>query len=304
MSFTKSAAAAVSIAYNLVLIALKIAVGIVTGSVAIISEALHSIMDLVAAVVAFFSVRKADEPADAEHPYGHAKLEHVAAAFEGFLLIVASIVIVVEAIRRLESGAEVESIGLGIGVIVFSIIGSALVASFLFRQSRKHDSPALHGDATHLQADSLSSVAVLVGLVLVKLTGNSAFDSIVAILIAVWISYTGARITWRSVMDLMDTAPPAEEMDAIEQLISASRPEEMVGYHKLRARKAGSRRYVEMHVQFRKGTTLERAHELAHELRDAIEARIDKAEVLIHVEPESSVKDRQGETPAGPFRSG
>ena len=304
MSFSKSSAAGVSILYNIALIALKVAVGVITGSVAIISEALHSIMDLVAAVVAFVSVRKADEPADAEHPYGHAKLEHLAAAFEGFLLIVASLVIVIEAIRRLESGAEVESVGLGIGVIVFSIVGSALVASFLFRQSRKHDSPALQGDATHLQADSLSSVAVLVGLILVKLTGNSAFDSIVAILIAVWIAYTGGRITWRSVMDLMDSAPPPEEMDAIEKMIASNRPPEMVGYHKLRARKAGSRRYIEMHVQFRRGTTLERAHEMAHDLRDAIECEMDKSEVLIHVEPESSLKERQAESAKGPFRSG
>lgn len=304
MTFSKSLAAGVSILYNLVLIALKIVVGVITGSVAIISEALHSIMDLVAAVVAFVSVRKADEPADEEHPYGHAKLEHLAAAFEGFLLIVASLVIVVEAIRRLQSGAEVESIGLGIGVILFSIVGSALVASFLFRQARRHDSPALHGDATHLQADSISSVAVLVGLILVKITGNSTFDSIVAIVIAVWIAFTGSRITWRSVMDLMDSAPPPEEMDAIEKLIASSRPVEMVGYHKLRARKAGSRRYVEMHVQFRKGTTLERAHELAHELRDAIEAQVERSEVLIHVEPETSVKERQAESSEGPFRSG
>lgn len=304
MTFSKASAAGVSIAYNLLLIALKVVVGVITGSVAIISEALHSIMDLVAAVVAFVSVRKADEPADAEHPYGHAKAENIAAAFEGFLLIVASIVIVVEAVRRLESGSEVQAIGLGIGVIAFSILGSALVASFLFRQARKHESPALEGDATHLQADSLSSVAVLIGLILVQITGNAAFDSIVAILIAVWIAYTGARITWRAVMDLMDLAPPPEEMDAIERMIAANRPPEMAGYHKLRARKAGSRRYVEMHVQFRTGTSLERAHELAHELRDAIEEEMGGSEVLIHVEPESSVKDRDGESAGGPFRSG
>lgn len=304
MSFSKSSAAAVSIAYNLLLIALKIAVGVVTGSVAIISEAVHSAMDLVAAVVAFFSVRKADEPADAEHPWGHAKLEHVAAAFEGLLLIVASVVIVIESIRRLESGAEVEQIGLGIAVIGFSIVGSAIVARFLFRQARRHDSPALEGDASHLQADSVSSVAVLVGLVLVKLTGNADFDSIVAILIAVWIAWTGTRIILRSTTDLLDSAPPASELDRIERVIASNRPSEMVGYHKLRARKAGSRRYVELHVQFREGTTLERAHEVAHDLRDAIEAELERAEVMIHLEPESSLKSASPSSESGPFRSG
>ena len=304
MNFSKSSAAAVSIAYNLLLIALKIVVGVVTGSVAIISEALHSAMDLVAAVIAFFSVRKADEPADAEHPWGHAKLEHVAAAVEGLLLIIASVVIVIESVRRLESGAEVEQIGLGIGVIGFSIVGSAVVARFLFRQAKRHDSPALHGDATHLQADSVSSVAVLVGLLLVKLTGNSAFDSIVAILIAIWISWTGMRIIWRSTTDLLDSAPPAAELDAIERIIASNRPPEMAGYHKLRARKAGSRRYVELHVQFTGGTSLERAHEAAHSLRDAIEGGLERTEVMIHLEPESSLKAEAPEPEPGPFRSG
>lgn len=300
----KAAAAGVSILYNLLLIALKITVGVITGSVAILSEAVHSAMDLIAAVVAFFSVRKADAPADARHPWGHGKLEHVAAAFEGLLLILASVVIVIESIRRLESGAEVEQIGLGIAVIAFSVVGSALVARFLFRKADDLSSPALQGDATHLQADSVSSVAVLVGLVLVEVTGNAAFDSIVAILIAVWIAWTGGRIIWNSVADVMDSTLPAEELDAIEDLIRGNRPPEMVGYHKLRARRAGSHRYVEIHIQFRDGTSLERAHELAHGLRDVIEGELERTEVMIHLEPESSLRTSEPSRETGPFRSG
>jgi cation diffusion facilitator family transporter len=288
---TKPAAAAVSIVSNSVLIALKLAAAAITGSVAILSEALHSSIDLVASVVAFVSVRRADVPADAEHPYGHEKLESFAASVEGMLILVGAGVIIYEAVHRLAIGAEVESLGFGIAVIAFSAVANAGVATFLRRQARRHDSPALAGDAAHLGTDALTSLGVLIGLILVEVTGEAAIDSAVAIMVAVAIVYAGVRILRRSAGVLVDEAPPAEEMDRIEAAIATSRPQEVVGYHKLRARTAGRRRYIDMHVQFRTGTTLERAHSLAHTLRDAIEAELGDAEVLIHVEPEASAHD-------------
>ena len=288
---TKPAAAAVSIVSNSVLIGLKLAAAAVTGSVAILSEALHSSIDLLASVIAFVSVRRADEPADAEHPYGHEKLESFAASVEGMLILVGAGVIIYEAVHRLSIGAEVESLGFGIAVIAFSAITNAGVANFLRRQARRHDSPALAGDAAHLGTDAFTSVGVLIGLVLVEVTGEAAIDSVIAIMVAVAIVYAGVRILRRSAGVLVDEAPPPEEMDRIEAAIASSRPGEVVGYHKLRARSAGRRRYIDMHVQFRTGTTLERAHSLAHTLRDAIEAELGNAEVLIHVEPEASVQD-------------
>ena len=288
---TKPAAAAVSIVSNSVLIALKLAAAAITGSVAILSEALHSSIDLIASVVAFVSVRRADEPADVEHPYGHEKLESFAASVEGMLILVGAGVIIYEAVHRLTIGAEVESLGIGIAVIAFSAVTNAGVATFLRRQARRHDSPALAGDAAHLGTDALTSVGVLVGLILVEVTGATAIDSAVAIAVAVAIVFAGVRILRRSARVLVDESPPPEELDLIEEAIAGARPEEMVGYHKLRARSAGRHRYIDMHVQFRTGTTLERAHSLAHSLRAAIEAELGDAEVLIHVEPEASVKD-------------
>lgn len=302
MSFSKSAAAAVSIAYNLLLLVAKLVVAVLTGSVAILSEALHSVMDLVAAIVAFVTVRKADEPADTEHPYGHHKLEHLAAGFEGLLLVIAAGIVGYEAVSRLVDGAEVEKVGIGITVIAFSVVGSTVVGLFLRRQSKRHSSAALEGDAAHLLADAWTSVAVLIGLALVELTGEPAFDSVVAILISALIAVTGIRILIRAGRALLDESAPAEELDRIEEVISRTRTPEMVGYHKLRARVAGRRRYVELHVQYRSGTSLDQAHQLAHDLRDAIEAELGDAEALIHVEPESSVKE-PAET-GGPFRSG
>ena len=301
---TKPAAAAVSIASNSLLIALKLAAAAITGSVAILSEALHSMIDLIASVIAFISVRKADEPADVEHPYGHEKVENVAATIEGMLIIVGAGVIVYEAVHRLVVGASVEKLGVGITVIGFSAIANIAVSQFLARQARRHDSPALAGDAAHLGTDALTSLGVLIGLLLVQITGANAIDSAVALALAAVIVVAGIRILRRSTAVLVDEAPPSEEMDRIEAAIARARADEpeVVGYHKLRARTTGRRRYIDLHVQFRSGTTLERAHDLAHELRDAIETDLGNAEVLIHVEPESSRHD-PSESPRE-FRAG
>jgi cation diffusion facilitator family transporter len=301
---SKPAAAAVSIASNAVLIGLKLAAAAITGSVAILSEALHSMIDLVASVIAFVSVRRADEPADVEHPYGHEKLESLAASIEGMLILVGAALIVYEAVHRLVSGAEVEKLGVGIAVLGFSAVANVFVSLFLGRQARRHSSPALAGDAAHLGTDALTSVGVLVGLALVQITGANAIDSAVAIAVAIVIVASGVRIMRRSASALVDEAPPPAEMDRIEAVVARNRAEapEIVGYHKLRARTAGRRRYIDLHLQFRTGTTLERAHELAHELRDAIEADLGNAEVLIHVEPESSRRD-PSQLP-GAFRAG
>ena len=298
---TKSGAAGLSVASNSLLIAIKIAAAAITGSIAILTEAVHSMIDLLASVIALGSIRKADEPADVEHPYGHQKLENLAAAIEGILILVGAGLIIYAATRRLVIGAEVETLGVGIAVMAFSAVANLGVSNYLSRQAKVHESPALEGDAAHLRADVLTSVGVLGGLLLVELTGEAAFDSIAALIVAAAIVVSGLRIITRSSRVLVDEALPEPEMDRIEAAIAAARPPEVAGYHKLRARRAGNRRYVDLHVQFRSGTSLEQAHSLAHAMRDAIEAELPAADVLIHVEPETSVLDPE-ET--GPFRAG
>ncbi|HYH53875.1 MAG TPA: cation diffusion facilitator family transporter [Solirubrobacterales bacterium] len=300
MIHTKSGAAALSIVSNSILIALKLAAGAITGSIAILTEAIHSLIDLVASVIAFVSVRKADEPADEEHPYGHEKVENLAANVEGILILVGAGVIIYEATHRLAAGASVDSLGIGIAVMGFSVVANLIVSGVLYRQARAHDSAALEGDAAHLRTDALTSAGVLVGLGLVELTGIVAFDSITALLVAAAIVWAGIRIIRRSSGVLVDEALPNAEMDRIEAAIAAARTPEVAGYHKLRARRAGSRRHIDFHVQYRAGTSLERAHELAHQMRASIEAEIRGAEVLIHAEPETSFRERE----EGPYRSG
>lgn len=281
----KSRAAALSIASNATLIVLKIAAGAVTGSIAIVTEAIHSSIDLLASMVAFVSVRKAEEPADASHPYGHAKVENLAAAIEGMLILVGAGIIVYEASRRLAAGAELESLGIGIAVIAFSGVANVAVSTYLYRQARITDSPALEGDAAHLRTDALTSFGVLGALVLIQLTGIEAFDSIAALAVAAAIVFAGVRILTRSSRVLVDEALPAEELAAVRAAIEGHGAPEVAGFHKLRARRAGSRRHIDLHVQFRPGTTLERAHAISHELQGEIRARLPRADVLIHLEP-------------------
>ena len=300
---TKSGAAALSICSNALLIAIKFAAGAITGSIAIVTEAVHSLIDLVASVIAFVSVRKADEPADADHPYGHEKVESLAATIEGMLILVGAGIIVYEATHRLVVGATVQSLGVGMAVMGFSVLANLGVSTVISQQARAHESPALEGDASHLRADALTSAGVLVGLALVKITGDAAFDSITALVVAAAIVAAGLRIIRRSSGVLVDEALPAARWTGSRPRSAPRRTAEVAGYHRLRARRAGARRYIDLHVQYRSGTSLERAHQLAHRMRDEIEAKVDGAEVLIHVEPETSVRESDAAA-GGPYRSG
>lgn len=282
----KTRPAGFSILSNTLLIALKLAAGVITGSIAILTEAVHSSIDLIASVIAYFSLRKADEPADADHPYGHAKIENLSAAIQGMLILVGAGIIIYEATRRLADPPPVESLGVGIAVIGFSIVVNLGISTYLYRQAGATESPALEGDAAHLRTDAATSVGVLVALVLVQTTGIELFDPAVALLVAGAIVGAGLRIVARSSRVLVDEALPEHELAAVREAIADHAAPEVAGFHKLRARRAGSRRYVDLHVQFAEGTTLSRAHAITHELQEAVRDRLRDADVLIHLEPE------------------
>jgi cation diffusion facilitator family transporter len=296
----RSRAAAVSIFSNTALIALKVVAGLITGSVAIITEAIHSGVDLAASFIAYFSVRQAETPADAEHRYGHEKFENVAAAAEGVLILIGSGVIVYAALRSLIEGPHLESLGLGIGVVAFATLANLLISGWLYRQANATQSSALEADAAHLRTDAYTSLGVFVGLALAKLTGAHWLDPAVALAIAAAIVVTGLRIVARSWGVLVDEALPAEEQNAIREAIEAFGGRGIVGYHQLRTRRAGARRYVDLHVQFRSGTSLEEAHGTAHALQDEIERRLPGGiDVLIHLEPADRVRPGAELTNAG-----
>lgn len=286
---SRSRAAALSIASNSGLILLKVVAGALTGSVAILSEAIHSTIDLLASVIAFFSVRQAEEPADASHRYGHEKFENVAAGVEGVLILVGSGIIVYTSVRHLVEGTEVQRLGFGIGVVAFAVAVNLVVSGYLYRRAAATDSAALASDAAHLRTDAFTSMGVLVGLGLVALTGHTWVDPVVALVLAAVIVVTGLRVTAGSWRVLVDESLPEEEMAAIRGAIEEFGGRGVAGYHKLRTRRAGPRRYVDVHVQFRSGTTLEEAHRIAHAMQASIGAGLRGADVLIHLEPEDKV---------------
>lgn len=287
----KSGAAMLSVVSNSVLIAAKLAAGAITGSIAIITEAIHSAIDLMASVVALVSVRRSSRPADEDHPFGHEKLENLAAAIEGMLILVGAGIVIYEAVRRLGTDSELESLGVGMAVIGASVVVNLVVSAYLSKIGDRHDSAALHGDAAHLRADALTSFAVLGGLIAVDATGMTELDSAIALVVAVAIVYSGIRILMRSSRVLVDEVLPEEELVRVDLAIARARTPQVVGYHKLRARRAGSRRHIDLHLQFSSGTTLEQAHATAHEVQGAIEEDLANADVLIHVEPESSARE-------------
>jgi len=294
----KQRMAALSVGSNSALILLKVVAGTITGSVAILSEAVHSSIDLIASLVAFVSVRKADEPADESHRYGHEKVENLAAAIEGVLILVGSAAIAFAAIRRLIVGGTTQNLGLGVAVIAFSAGVNLIVSVVIARGGRLTGSPALEGDAAHLRTDAASSIVVVVALVLVHVTGLQWIDPVAALLVASVILVTGIRLVARAGGVLVDQSLPPEETAAIAAAIERFGGRSVAGYHALRTRSAGSQRYVDLHVQFRAGTSLEDAHRIAHELQDAIAAALGGADVLIHLEPEDRVRPGERLAPA------
>ena len=296
--------AALSVVSNSALILLKVIAGTVTGSVAILTEAVHSSIDLIASIVAFISVRKAGEPADEDHRYGHEKVENLSAAIEGILILVGSAVIVFEAIRRLIRGGQLQNVGFGIAVVGISLAVNLVVSGVVGRTARRTESAALKADAAHLRTDALTSAGVLVALVLVQLTGAEWLDPVVALIVAAAIVTTGVKLVLSSTRVLVDEALPGDEVAAIREAIEEFAGRGVVGYHELRTRRAGSRRYVDLHVQFRRGTSLEDAHRTAHELEERVASRLPRTDVLIHLEPEDRVRPGEELPPSRRERAG
>jgi len=288
----KSRAAAVSIASNSALIAFKLAVGILSGSIAIISEALHSGSDLVAALIAFYSVRKAAEPPDIHHHYGHEKVENLSGVIEALLIIAAAGVIIYEGIMKIIDGPHIDHVWLGIAVMATSGVVNLVVSrKVLYPVARRTESAALEADAAHLLTDVYTSFGVAAGLLLVKITGWAYLDPIAAIAVAVLIIKTGYDLVIQSTRVLLDETLPDEELEAIRRCVADHKGDIISGYHRLRARKAGSRRHIDLHVLVDDDLTVIEAHDVAEHITADIKGCVPNADVLVHVEPRATRRD-------------
>jgi len=281
---TKTGAAGLSVLSNTLLILLKLVAGILTGSVSIIAEAIHSGIDLLAALIAFVSLRIAGRPADREHPFGHGKVENVSGTIEAVLIFVAAIFIIYQAINRIIAGASVEYLSIGIAVMAISVVVNIIVSRHLLRIARDADSIALEADARHLTADVYTSLGVMAGLVVVQVTGLNILDPIIAIGVSIFIMRAAYNLTRRAFPPLIDVRLPEDEEALIESTMSEHMGE-LVGFHELRTRKAGSERYIELHVTMARDASIERAHSLCDHLEEDIRSRLPHTHVTIHVEP-------------------
>ncbi len=284
----KARAAAISIASNAMLIVFKLVVGLMSGSIAIISESLHSASDLVAAIIAFWSVRQAAQPPDERHHYGHEKVENLSGVIEALLIIAAAGVIIFEGVMKIIDGPELDHIWLGIAVMTVSGIANLIVSKrVLYPVARRTESAALEADAAHLLTDVYTSFGVAFGLLLVKITGWPYLDPIAAIAVAMLIIRTGYELVMQSTRVLLDETLPESELEEIRRCVREHRGDIISGYHKLRARRAGSRRHVDLHVVVDADLTVTEAHDIAEHIEDDIRACIPNTDVLVHVEPRS-----------------
>jgi len=292
--FDKQRAARASIVSNVCLTAFKLVTWAVTGSVSILSEALHSGLDLVAAVMAFLAVRTSRYPADADHQFGHGKFESLSGLAEGALILVAVVLIAWSAIHRLMF-VHPALIHPGLGVIVMSV--SAVVNVFIsrmwFRVAKATDSVALSADAWHLRTDVWTSVGVLAGMATIafaRLAGlhhMDILDPIIALGVAAVISKAAWDIMAQSWGHLVDRSLPSDEVSLIEDLLKEHYPE-LAGYHQLRTRKAGPQRYIDLHLVVPGEESVADAHLLCDHLESDLRTLLPQSEVLIHVEPQGS----------------
>jgi cation diffusion facilitator family transporter len=284
-SSKKVKVAALSIASNTTLIILKIVAGILSGSVSIISEAIHSSMDLVASIIAFFAVRFSSKPADEEHPYGHGKIENVSGVIEGLLIFVAAFLIIMEAIKKLlEPDPSMDISFVAIGVMLFSAIANIFVSKVLYKVAKEEDSIALEADALHLKTDVYTSLGVSFGLILIKLTGIAILDPIVAILVAFLIIKESWTLCRNAFSPLIDTKLSDEEERKILVVMNKYK-NEILDYHRLRTRKSGNIKLVDFHMTVNEELTVKESHALCENIENDLEEIIRNTSVNIHIEP-------------------
>jgi cation diffusion facilitator family transporter len=284
MLATKEGAARLAIVAVSLLIVIKTAASIVTGSIAIRADAIHSVIDLFGVVIGYTAIRIASKPPDESHPFGHGKAENIAGVVIAAMIFIAAIIIAYQAIVRLIAGGVVEMVPLGIYVTAAAIAINLLVSWYALRVARATGSIALEATARDLLADVLSSVAVLVGLILVQFTGIAILDSIVALLVSVLIGRTAFFTMKKSFGGLMDIRLPQPEEDEIVACLR-EHGDLIAGFHKIRTRKAGSQRHIDFHLVVSRHISVERAHQLCDKLEEEIEKRLYDTSVTIHVEP-------------------
>jgi cation diffusion facilitator family transporter len=284
MFSTKAGATKLLIGVVVGLIVIKVVVGWLTGSISVLAQAADSLLDLFAAIITFSAVRVAAKPADAEHPYGHGKVEDIAGAAQGILILVAGGLIIYAAIERIIRGSGIELAGAGIAVMAVSIVVSIFLSRHLLRVSQRTNSVALEANARNIATDVYSASAVLMGLAIVRFTGLNIIDSVIAIGVAIYILKVAVDTIRKPISGLLDEKLPPSQEAVIEESIK-KHSGEVYGFHALRTRRAGSQSYIDLHLVMAGDISLERAHQICDEIENEIQSTLHEASVTIHCEP-------------------
>jgi len=278
----KVSIARLSILSNTLLIIMKLVVGLISGSVSILSEAIHSSMDLIAAIIAFLAVKVSDNPPDSRHPYGHGKVENISGVIEALLIFIAAIWIIIEALKKLlGEKIELDSIAIGSIVMFISAIVNMIVSRRLYKVARETKSVALEADALHLKTDVYTSFGVAAGLGLIMLTGINWLDPAIAILVAFFIIREAYHLLKRAFTPLLDTAWDVKEMEELEKILKGLE----VNYHDLRTRVAGNYRFIDLHLEIPEDISVGEAHQYCDKIENELTRVYENLTVTIHVEP-------------------
>ena len=282
----KKFVAGLSITSNFILSGLKVFTGILCGSLSIISEAIHSLMDCFASILTFFSVIKSAKPADNDHPYGHGKYEDMAGFIEGLLIIFASLFIIFEASKKIIFGNNMNSENsLGIIVMLVAVVLNFIVSSLLFKVAKETNSISLYADGQHLRTDIYSSLGVLAGLILIKITGHAVLDPIIAILVAVIIFKAGYSISKKSTSNLLDHSLPEDNIKDIKRIIKTHANGALLKRNSIKTRQVGPTKDIDMILQFPENTTICECHKICDEIEKEIQSTYPNCTISIHSEP-------------------
>ena len=282
----KKLAAKLSIISNVILTCLKIVVGVISGSLCVISEAIHSLCDCLASVLTFFSVLKSAKPADEDHPYGHGKYEDLSGFIEGLLIIFASLFIILESTKKIIFGNTMNSDNiLCIIVMGIAVLVNILVSSYLFRVAKQSNSISLYADGEHLRTDVYSSLGVFIGLILIKITKHSILDPIIAILVAVVIYRAGYSITKTSFMRLVDHSLSDEDINKIAQIINSCGNSAILNKNSIKTRQVGPSTDIDFTLQFPEDTSICECHKVCDEIEKRIREVYINSSISIHSEP-------------------
>lgn len=280
----KDRVASLSVASNAILIILKLVAGVLSGSISVISEAIHSSIDLVASIVAFLSVKISSRPADELHPYGYGKIENISGLIEGSLVLVASIIIILEAIRRIFVPTPIQNGEIAIIVMLVAAFVNFVVSRILHKVGTEEDSMALKADAVHLKTDVYTSLGVGLGIILIKLTGIHILDPIIAIIVACLIIREALEVIEENFGEIIDKRLDDEEEEEIKSIIEGYK-NYFIDYHKLKTRKSGDMKHVDFHIRVNPEMTVKEAHDIIGHIKKEMSEKLENVRVTVHIDP-------------------